>query len=298
MIKLKQLLLELLEKGRGIWYHGTSSDKIPSILSNGLTPTVQSKRKSWDTDPDTSVNSVDRSSVGGVYVTKNLSISITSAWRTAKKFKSNKVIVIMELQPRSLVCDEDTFTSLASPKHYPISYFIYLYMFETYGIPSNSFDFKEMETKFKDKWCEDALRSIFLGYENPPEALKSTVYKYLYDVGYKAMLTRIVSYLDMNDYYSRDKWDAAYLEMNGLLKAKKDKIPNPPTPQQGELVFKSFIDKLTKTMKNRITSADDFIKTARSEEPIKFNGSNKIIAIVELIPSESSKFKEDLKIVY
>ena len=65
-------------------------------------------------------------------------------------------------------------------------------------------------------------------------------------------------------------------------------------------MFRSFIDKLTRTMKHkaRHSFTGSFSKTARSLEPIGFNGKNKIIAIVELTPSKTSKYGEDIHILY
>ena len=111
------------DKERSIWYHGTTADRIPSILSQGLVPFHA--KKVWDEDPESSFISPSRVSLGGTYLTTNLMTAKISA-STALRRKNRKVkgeiaaIVVCELQPRNLVMDEDhvlTFSAAIAFEH-------------------------------------------------------------------------------------------------------------------------------------------------------------------------------------
>jgi len=292
-------------KERSIWYHGTSMKRVPLIMSRGLDPNVSPKNKSWGSDPHVDAINLDKTSYGGIYVTQNVMTATSSALRTSRKDESNRAIVILSLQPRSLVADEDDFASrlMNLIPHMAGSIYgsIYPYMWEIYGAP----DYHRNHAKeTKNEWVNNvAMKSLFYDFKIDDPELKKRVRKLLSDEGYKAMLTRTVSYLEKRDSRSDYwEWRKAYADVHGMGgKYGEDvDIPNPPSSHEGEQMFRSFIDKLTRTMKHkaRHSFTGSFSKTARSLEPIRFHGSNKIIAIVELVPSETSKYSEDIKIIY
>jgi hypothetical protein len=285
---------------RSIWYHGTSSDKIPIILSRGLDPNP--KQKSWDVDTDISAFSVDKTSYGGVYVTQNVMTANSSGWRTARKNKTNSAIVIMELQPRSLVADEDDFASklksLGGNIEGSVHHHIYPYMWETYGAPEYH---KEYAEETKEKWCKSSLERLFYDLKIDDIRFKNVVYKYLYDVVYKAMLTRTVSYIKSGAWGETSEWEKAYSDCIGVDRYKnKIDFPKPPSPQEGERIFRDAIEKLTRLMKHkaRHSNTGSFSKTARSLKPIGFSGSNRIICVVEVVKSKTNEYGEDVKVVY
>lgn len=307
MISLKSLLPERYggsEKERSIWYHGTSTKRLPAIMSNGLEPNISPKNKSWGDDPNTDVINLDKTSYGGIYVTKNLMSSTSAAFRTARKDKANRAIIVLSLQPRSLIGDEDDFASrlmhLNAQLAGSIYHSIYPYMWEIYGVPSH---YKEYAEKTKSEWCDKVMQSLFYDFKLDDQRLKDEVRKLLYDSGYAAMLTRTVSYLKKSDSNSDYwEWRKAYADIHGLKDYGEEvtNIPSPPSATIGEQNFRSFIDKMTRTMKHkaRHSFTGSFSQTARSMEPIRFQGSNRIIAIVELIPSKTSQYREDVKIIY
>jgi len=292
------------EKERGIWYHGTSMKKVPTIMSRGLDPNVSPKNKSWGSDPNVDVLNLDKTSYGGVYVTKNLSSATSAAQRTSRQDKNvHRAIIVLSLQPRSLTADEDDFASrlkdLKGSMAGSVYHVIYPYMWETYGVSDH---IEKWHEQYKNEWCDSAIQSLFYDFKLDDPRLKAVVRQMLYDEGYKAMLTRNVSYLkkidSQSDYW---EWRKAYADVMGLKDYGEEvNIPDPPPSSVGEKTYRAFIDKLTRTMKHKARHGftGSFSKTARSMEPIKFSGSNKIVAIVELVPSKESQYREDVRVLY
>ena len=289
-------------KERGIWYHGTSMKRVPLILSRGLDPNISPKNKSWGDDPDTSPLSVDRTSYGGVYVTQNIMTALSSAYRTSKKDGAKKSVVVLELQPRSLTADEDDFTTklrdLKGNLSGSVYHSIYPYMWEIYGAPGYH---KESHEEYKNGWVDAMMKFLFSLNLNDPR-LRERVKKMLEDEGYKAMLTRMVSYVEKGTWGDWWEWRKAYADVHemGNNYDEEVEIPDPPTKSEGERAFRLFIDKLTRTMKHNVRSiaGSGLPKTGRSLHPIGFDGKNRIVAIVELVPSKKYKYTDDVRVIY
>jgi hypothetical protein len=289
-------------KERGIWYHGTSMKRVPAIMSRGLDPNISPKNKSWGSDPQVDITNLDKSSYGGVYVTQNLMTATGAASRTARIDKTNKAIIILSLQPRSMIADEDEVASrimaLNTEMDGSIYHSIYPYMWEMYGAPNYH---EEYASKTKDKWVEDAIKMLFFDLKIDDPRFKKAIYKLLYDEGYKAMLIRTVSYLKGADYSTHWQWRKAYADVHRMKDYGEDyDIPNPPSSVEGERIFRAFVDKITRTMKHkaRHSYTTSFAKTARSMDSITFHGSNKIIAVVEIKRDAVVGYQEHVKILY
>jgi ADP-ribose pyrophosphatase YjhB (NUDIX family) len=281
--KIKELnsLTEKVKSGkqlRGIWYHGTSSKYLKDILSQGLIP--DPKEKSWSVDPDASMSTLDRTTYGGIYVTKNLRIALSSAWRTAGKTKDNQLIVILDLQPKSLIADEDDIAGYFVG--YPETNALWFYKIIKHGT-----EYPEYEQKLENERERFAVKTLetikqLNKIDNPK--LESILKNLIKNDGFDAMVTRITAYLDMSSYYYSDMWYRNWDDR----KIKREDIPLPPEKRDGELVFRKFIDRLTRTLKSIPRTSDIFRRTGRSLEPIRFTGNNKIICILELIKNEDS----------
>ena len=104
MIKLSTLL-ERRGKGRHsmILYHGTSSTFLRSILKQGLMTTPKSKV--WD--PDGSFSGPSLESYFGTYLTNETYVAKSSAKDASKKFGGNPLFVIVQVEFKSTVIDED-----------------------------------------------------------------------------------------------------------------------------------------------------------------------------------------------
>lgn len=263
---------------RGTWYHGTSSKYLKDILSQGLIPNP--KEKSWNVDPDASSATLDRTTYGGVYVTKNLGTARRSAWRTSKKTNDNALIVILDLQPKSLIADEDVVANHFVG--YNESNALWFYKIIKHGTEFTQYK-KDLENE-RERFANKTLDNIkqLNNINNPKlESILKNLIKY---DGFDAMVTRIAAYLDMSSYYNTDMWYRNWDDR----KFKRNDIPLPPKKSEGELVFRNFIDQLTRTLKSITKSSDRVSPTGRSLAPIRFTGNNKIICILEIIPNTNS----------
>ena len=106
----------LVRKGRGVirmsyWinaarkivYHGTSTRNYDSILSEGLRGTRDRMYgKDWGHEE----------SFGGVYLTESSKIAVESARETVYEYDENPMIVVVDVETKMLVPDEDEITTL------------------------------------------------------------------------------------------------------------------------------------------------------------------------------------------
>lgn len=263
---------------RGIWYHGTSSKYLKNILSQGLIPNP--KEKSWDVDPDASQVTLDRTTYGGIYVTKNLMTAYGAAERTARKTNNKKLIVMIDLQSKSLISDEDDIAFYL--KKYPEYQALWFFKVMKYGTEFEEYK-QELETE-KERFANDILNRLDDSYAIKNPKIKQVLKQYLKNSGFLATITRTVS-------YSADKY-AWYRNWN-LNKIKAEDIPSLPSKQEGESLFRLFVNKLTSVLKPRIHKDTGFAPKGRSLQPIRFAGRNKIVCIVELIESKAydTRFK-------
>jgi hypothetical protein len=249
---------------RNLWYHGTSSKYLKNILSNGLI--VDAKEKSWDTDPDASSSTPDRTSYGGVYVTNNFTTASSAAWRVARRTEKDTMIVVMQLHPRGLVADEDSLVGRL--KYFPDSVALFFYRVLTYGTPYQ--EYSDSVEKSKNEWVEKFLNQTEYELGELPRELRDRVISLLKEEGFLASVTRIVSYVTDNYMWQRE-WDSR--------KYKSEDIPPLPKPQEGEQVYRNFIDKLTKLLKI-IPGKKETHSVGRSLVNIGYRGKNKIICIL------------------
>ena len=262
------------KKLRDIWYHGTSALYLNDILKNGLI--TNPEKRSWDTDPDVGFNSFDRTSYGGIYLTKKLGTSISSANRTARKSDSNSIIVICYIQPKTLLADEDDVVTGSLKINDSFQVLAFLYKIYKYG--TNYEDNKESYIAIRDNWVKNQLYhfNYMLGDLLTPK-LTELLKEFLENDLWNAALTRYVSYI--NDYDWNREW-------------RDTEAPPLPTQKEGEEKFRSSINRLTNLLK-RFTISNKFITLGRSMQNIGYRGSNRIICIVEM-----NKKGNDLKTHY
>jgi len=251
------------KKLRDIWYHGTSALYLNNILENGLI--TNPEKRSWDTDPDVGFTSFDRTSYGGIYLTKNLGTSISSANRTARKSDSNSIIVICYIQPKTLLADEDDVVSRSLKINDSFEAIAFLYKIYKYGT-----EYEELKEHYiinRDNWVKKQLINFNYRLENllTPK-LMELLKNFLENDLWNATLTRSVSYI--NDYDWSREW-------------RDTEAPPLPTQKEGEEKFRSSINKLTNLLK-RFTITNKFITLGRSLQNIGYRGSNRIVCIVEM----------------
>lgn len=266
--KYYNLFLERRRKGsnkeRSIWFHGTSTIFLREILKNGLK--VDTKKKSWDEDPDVRLSSADRTSYGGIYMTRNFYTASSSAYRTANKFGGEKMYVLMKIQPKTLTADEDSihivpYYSTADRTN------AYLYKILKYGTEYE--EYRDYYESSKNKWVQQTFERLSnrLGIKEINEELKQKVINLLETEGWDTILTRSVSYMT-DEYNWKREWQ------------NSQEVPKLPDKKEGEQVYRSFIDKLTRLLRDISRNPDNVSQTGRSLNDITFSGRNKIVCII------------------
>ena len=277
---------------RGVWYHGTSAALIPKILSQGLIP--EPKKRVWAEDPETSTVQTTRKSLPGIYVTTNLLTATGSALKAAQRDKASEALVVMELQPRSMIADEDTVNSslkaIAGHLSGSAYHHIWPYLYEVYGEKYNrAQDPHSAQAAEKQKvgWVSHIATQLFAklkkGTEVHPD-LEKQVKELLFNEGYRAMLERNVAYIEGWDlHHYKSEWSKGFGEYGTE--------PSLPNPKEAEARWLAFSDKLARTLKDlaRPIKLDwNFNTTGRVLTPIRFSGSNRIVCVIERIECQSA----------
>jgi 8-oxo-dGTP pyrophosphatase MutT (NUDIX family) len=298
---LRESLLERYggaEKERQIFYHGTTSTLLPKILAQGLIPNP--KVRSWSDDPHKGLIQPSRQSLEGIYVTTNLMTAVSAAGRVARRDKAHRLIVVMELQPRDLLADEDdiggTINALANHISDHVYSHIWPYFAEVYRDRMRyAEEYAPRADQAKAKWVDDAAKQMLYKFgQNRPE-LETRLRELLANEGYRIMLTRMASYAG--------DWEKGYWhsEWRHLFGTDED-APPVPDKNQAEADFLAFKDKLTRTLKGKarpLMQKDWKLNVSgRSMKPIGFDGSDRIICIVEEIDHSGPEYYTGMIVHY
>ena len=298
------------ETERSIWYHGTRGRNLPKILAEGLLPFP--KTRSWQSDPNASIGSPSKKSLGGIYLTKNLMTARSSALRN-KDDNEDMIIVTIEAQPRSFLMDEDSISNIVQssikldnvlPNEWLLSELAMAKLM-------NSNDDYVQTTK--NTYIQKTLETIKFRFKVNPRA-ESTLVNTLKN-GWETALNRQSAYIDDRTWRTSFYRNLSQ-EMNTNLNKKSNElrkqygdeigdkkyeeyinslIPARPNKQKAETDYANFVDKLTRILKSSAIPSkekDTFNPTARIEENIGFSGSNKIICIL------SENKKREVKLIY
>ncbi len=294
------------EQERGIWYHGTSAKLIPKILSQGLI--TDPKVRAWDADPyPTSTVQATRKSLPGIYVTTRLGTATSSAQKVAHRDKSNQAIVVMELQPRSLIADEDDVNSHLKhiEDHLQGSQYhhVWPYMAEVYPdqIKPGQEEYIQQAQKRKLDWVNRIARYLVHGYNaaektGHPE-LEKQVKEMLFNEGFRVMLERNVAYI--KDNWDLSQWKKQWHEGFGDY----DNAPPIPDVDEAEAKWLAFSDKLARTLKDKARPIKDksgfkMRDTGRATSNIGFTGSNRIICIIERTDARTPDYHSTMIVHY
>lgn len=290
MIRFIEWLAIEAKSQRNIYYHGTGSQLLPIILSQGLIPNP--KKRTWDKDSDSNFFHPSRASLEGIYVTTNLLTATSSAWKAAKRGVHNEIIVVMDLHPYSMAGDEDDHMNSAVvpvPGMLTTEYSLsgVYFPWKVLNTPQ-LFNMKQAE-EYGDYWIKksrtyvDNARKEYIkkfmthiGFKIKkihPELEKRIIS--LAEEGFEIAMERQVSYISDYDYnrYCYDNWD-------GKCPSQLKK----PDKHVAESKWSEFLNRVTKTLKQTSYSDNDFNNTGRVLEPIGFTGKNKIVCIIEVMP--------------
>lgn len=274
---------------KDIYYHGTGTKLYSTIRKQGLIP--DPKQRTWDKDEDRSHHTYDRSSYGGIYVTRNLMTAMSSAGRHARRNGASEpgIIVIMELQPRALFLDEDELvfglgnaglkgTSDAEQIRF------WLYLEWKYGDDADGY-VRKSKQEYEEKllqWAEKHMLSV-------DEGLKTRL-KQLAPKLWEASVTRTTAYYPkVHGQYWKSSWKT---ELQRYASKEYDwddpNFPMPPNESEAEALFRKEFEQLTRTLKQAARPSQNeksFSHNARLTTPIGYSGQNRIIAIIQELPN-------------
>lgn len=306
---------------RSIWYHGTREQNLPSIMSQGLI--VEPKEQAWAEDSSASFMSPSRKSLSGIYLTQNLMTAISSASKNRTKDEAN-IIVITEVQPRSLVIDEDDVSIYVQKaiSNFGESEFHIADLYMSYMLGTN----QEYIEKIQKSYMDHAMKFLFhdlKDVQNHPELIERI--RQIVAETWEVSLRRQATYAYRNSDYEdfewrrmfsrnttkkvRDDMDAKWKDIQSdesLSDKEKETshnkyvesfMPLIPDPSEAEAAFASQLDKLTRAMKNLARPAlvkNNWNPKARCTTNIGFSGSNKIIGIVRIDP----KIYHEVEVLY
>jgi hypothetical protein len=281
---LQEYIEERRKPPKAIYYHGTSTKNLSRILSQGLIPNP--KQRAWAEDPQAGFHRVSKASLGGTYLTKNLTTARTSMEPGGGG--RHGVIVVAEIQPRSLIADEDDVTGwLSTTIGGSNEYFVH----QVYVMMATEPDDKWV-IDLKAKYTEDVIRAFEYKLDQagapPLNDQELGRLRMILDDAAVATTMRKAAYIDPRQW--RD-YSWRYFDNEA------DFIPQ-PSKAEGEKTFRQVVDQVTRTLPRVFLSTDYGMMTARTMEPVNFRGANKIIAVVEIVPSPTREDRTAVKVHY
>lgn len=300
MKRFKDFLTEKVS--RRIMFHGTSSAFLPKILSGGL---KQGSERVWKDDPEANIHGGSRASLAGIYLTTNLMTSVSAAGNAVRKFPGNRIYVIVQFQPKSGVPDEDSIkftinhavdkaTGSSVENQTATEYALAQFLF-------GSKDVQEYVKKFKDALIPQLEYGARSGSDDGefkinPKGIRDDV---LAEMLKNELIRRVVHQNNSDNKYYRFYRMKHWLEDPNTPEYPiiKDFTDNLPSVSEAERNALQSLDKMTRMLKPLVHSRD-FLYSVRALEPIGFSGSNKILAVVEAIPSQTDKYISDLVVRY
>ena len=236
---------------------------------------------------------------GNSYLTRNMMTAMSAVRNNRSNADYRMVMVIVEAQPNSLFLDEDSIVSILdspfnngnqdSSEHLIGQYF----MMTLPDAPSSLKEaYQEMQGRYIDKVIERFKYMLTEHKLTMAPDLEKRVRELLPGV-LLASLTRRVAHAYKSDEKrtEKDGYDARNYDYRRTYQSIFGQVEAPPketiipTPQAGEKKFRETAEQLTRTLRSmlRIQQGGGWaLQNARSTEPIGYNGSNHIIAVLEI----------------
>lgn len=270
-----------------IFYHGTASSNLKSILSKGMLANPDNKH--WDEESslkDASIGSPSLESLKGSYWTRNFMTAYSAARNSADTFGGNRLFVISQISPKETLPDEDNIAgllettanmALSDPYGVRLSNFQLLKLLPMYIVHPGTMDeaISAFEKRAHDKF----------GLPNQPFN-KEIVKQFL-----EAHLGRVVAHIFEKKSetetkqifyteYEREKRDATKEEVQNAYERAKVEYTVPEMEREYKIAQEAFLRYYRKTRMSdqRIDASNN-----RYMKDLGFTGRSKIILIVELI---------------
>lgn len=272
-----------------IMFHGTTTEKLPSILKHGVLP--RAAERVWATDPQVTPHQFSRVSLPGSYWTSNLMTASSSATTAKNKFGGNALIVVAQISEGSAHADEDSvnywlrdalprmyqeifgrgIAADAAPKSAALLYWV---------------DHPEAQNMMVEEFAKIFHNRMAINPEKQP------INKQLFKQILEAMMLRSLAYAKEHEQgrFYRDQWVAAYEEKVGEI----------PPLSEIENKLLDLRDKLTQIYRKTAYKGEEgqYLHTLRIPEPVNYRGANKIIAIVEEPPYTGVKDRQPVILHY
>jgi hypothetical protein len=266
-MRIKDILEASFRKPH-LMYHGTTTKFLRSILKNGVVPNPKEKR--WDTDQP-SQGIFTRASLYGSYWTSDIITSISAAGNTKRKFGGERVIVIAKIAEQSAYEDEDQ---------------INRYLHEAMGAV--------MRTLAPNTRSNFYLPIAHFLWDLPPHDLKHQQARQVFRDTLHGLLAKNTDLHTMDQDFLDTLMDT--LVMRAAVWEKKHgmdlthwirNVPEHlPSTTEIEDRLQALREKLTRTYRKHTLHQDvSFFHTLRMPMVVGYSGSNKILALIEYIPS-------------
>jgi len=299
---------QLLERAARIkpilMFHGTASKNLRSILKKGFVPNP--KERVWQDDPNAaqSYQTVTRKTVGGTYFSTNLNVATSSALTAAQKSKSEQLVIVAKIQPRSGYADEDDIIHDAK-RGMKKAMFPSGHIGHEEAWPRRWIEFVTSPGEAK-KAIQKFAKEFKVGLEaDLPQVKKIPLAPKAVEDMFWGLLEQVVAkWYSYNkkmpygaDYYAATKRLNLSREQEHKYYALVLKRLKRVSLQKAEKRYLSAADKLTRQLsKLAIPKPDAFRTNVRITDPVNFRGKNKIIAVFEMRSGED--YKEDIKVHY
>lgn len=268
---------------QSIYFHGTNSKFLRSILKHGLDH-EQIKEGVWQTEK-LNKNSPSMRSYDGIYLAKNINIAFSHATYSVAKFNGNPLLVICKIQKLSTINDEDSIsfyledlridknTSLNIHTELLLKHYYVLAKLTQFNVNKN-----EYLRKALDYYVTNILNYVVGPMENRRDVpeIKSLLEKiFLYSV------ERYVSHIYSEN---QDNFLSSIHEVIHHIKGVKYSQEGllkfvPPSPIIAEQNLRAVIDKFIR----KLPVSDKTDVTLRITSPIKFSGRNRIECILSFL---------------
>ena len=288
---MSKKLIEALHKivaAKQLYFHGTSSKFLRSILKNGVLPTT--KEGVWRDaykEEDTNAMNPSKKSLDSSYWTASAMTATKYANEGARKLGGNPLYIAATLETKTTLPDEDDFLSVIgrgldklwgegattgnSERAWVETY---------YSIVLNKKHGKEAIKRWR-KLFADWLDGLYKNnkyatpdyYKYLDRLLVSELRRrisYMSDYDYKSLTARI---LDSYLYPKKVDWDNL-----------KENFPQPNSKKE-EDNRRHYIDLLSRKIK-KLVDVKGFSPTLRITTPVKFSGANKIVMLLETIETK------------
>lgn len=273
-MKINEIIAEAKFAKPSIYYHGTSTRHLKTILSQGLD--ASRAGTGWgSTYNHTSELARDLVAVGGVYLTKDPDLALEAARESQVKLDRDKpVFVVVQYQPRHGVLDEDE-----------VDVFVGRRVSKILGLRQRNVFLALYDVYTDKRIAQDSVYShsddFSAQIEKHPEGMTLARQLIIHELRRRAAHRLVRA--------GRDSMEIS--EAARIRKVDPEKILDllPEDPQQGEEEYKKALKRGTVVLKNIAHKDSKDVVNIRSRQSIGFSGANKIIAIIA-VDEKNDKF--------